>query len=116
VLSEVRQICTRVAILNLGRLVTESTVEDLLRGHGEFSVRVEEPEQALALVRTAAWGQAARLDGSAGLITASPDGRGRTLNAFLSQAGFTPDALGPAEQDLEDVFLQLTGNGQGGVQ
>jgi ABC-2 type transport system ATP-binding protein len=103
VLSEVRQICTRVAILNLGRLVTESTVEDLLRGHGEF-------------IRTAAWGQAARLDGSGALITASPDGRGRTLNAFLSQAGFTPDALGPAEQDLEDVFLQLTGSGQGGVQ
>jgi ABC-2 type transport system ATP-binding protein len=116
VLSEVRQICTRVAILNLGRLVTESTVEDLLRGHGEFSVRVDQAEQALSLIRTAAWGQAARLDGSGALITASPDGRGRTLNAFLSQAGFVPDALGPAEQDLEDVFLQLTGSGQGGVQ
>jgi len=116
VLSEVRQICTRVAILNLGRLVTESTVEDLLRGHGEFSVRVDQAEQALSLIRAAAWGQAARLDGSGALITASPDGRGRTLNAFLSQAGFVPDALGPAEQDLEDVFLQLTGSGQGGAQ
>jgi ABC-2 type transport system ATP-binding protein len=116
VLSEVRQICTRVAILNLGRLVTESTVEDLLRGHGEFSVRVDEAERALALIRTAAWGQAARLDGSGVLITASPDGRGRTLNAFLSQASFVPDALGPAEQDLEDVFLQLTGSAPGGAQ
>jgi ABC-2 type transport system ATP-binding protein len=116
VLSEVRQICTRVAILNLGRLVTESTVEDLLRGHGEFSVRVEYAEQALALLRTAAWGQGARLDGSGALIVASPDGRGRTLNSFLSQAGYVPDALGPAEQDLEDVFLQLTGAGQGGAQ
>jgi ABC-type multidrug transport system ATPase subunit len=116
VLSEVRQICTRVAILNLGRLVTESTVEDLLRGHGEFSVRVENAEQALAIVRTQAWGQGAKLDGAGALITASPDGRGRSLNAFLSQAGYVPDALGPAEQDLEDVFLQLTGAGQGGVQ
>ena len=38
VLSEVRQICTRVAILNLGKLVTETTIEELVKGHGEFAV------------------------------------------------------------------------------
>jgi hypothetical protein len=70
----------------------------------------------LALVRAAPWGQDARIDSSGALITASPDGRGRTLNAYLSQAGFVPDALGQAEQDLEDVFLRLTGAGQEGVQ
>ncbi len=40
-LTEVQQICTRVAIINLGKLVTETTVEELLTGRGEFTVTVE---------------------------------------------------------------------------
>ncbi len=33
-LSEVQQICTRVAIINLGKLVTEATIEELTSGRG----------------------------------------------------------------------------------
>ena len=32
VLTEVRQICTRVAILDQGKLVTETTIEELIKG------------------------------------------------------------------------------------
>src|ERR1700726_1761961 len=49
-LPEVKQICTRVAIINLGRLVTESTVEELTSAHGEFLVTLERAQEALALV------------------------------------------------------------------
>ena len=117
VLTEVRQLCTRVAILNLGKLVTETTIEELLRGHGEFSVTLEPAQvnEALALVRRQPWGATARVDGTGALVTPAPDGRGRDLNLFLVQAGFAPDALTQASQDLEQVFLQLTGNGEGGV-
>src|SRR5258706_319673 len=48
-LSEAQQICTRVAIFNLGKLVKESTIEDLTSGHGEFSVTVVRAAEALAL-------------------------------------------------------------------
>ena len=111
VLTEVQQICTRVAILNLGKMVTESTVEDLVRGQGEFSVTVERAAGALELVRQTAWGRDARLDENGALITPAPGGRGRDLNLFLVQAGFAPDSLAPQAQDLERVFLRLTGNG-----
>jgi ABC-2 type transport system ATP-binding protein len=114
VLTEVQQICTRVAIINLGRLITDSTVDELLRGQGEFAVGVERAEEALALVRAQAWGAKARLDGHGTLVTAGPNGRGRDLNLFLVQAGFVPDTLAPQAQDLEQVFLRLTGNGVGG--
>src|SRR2546429_7218766 len=40
-LTEVQQICTRVAILNLGKLVTASTVEELISGRGEYTVKLE---------------------------------------------------------------------------
>ncbi|HEV7129044.1 MAG TPA: ABC transporter ATP-binding protein [Ktedonobacterales bacterium] len=113
VLGEVQQICTRVAIINLGKLVTESTVEDLVRGHGEFVVRVERPGEALALLRAQPWGASARLDHDNTIITPAPEGRGRDLNVFLVQAGYAPDGVAPYAQDLEQVFLQLTHSGRG---
>jgi ABC-type multidrug transport system ATPase subunit len=115
VLTEVQQICTRVAIINNGRLVTESTVEELTSGHGEFEVTVENAAEALALIQRQPWGTGARIEDGT-LVTPSPNGRGRDLNQFLVSAGFVPDALGIHTLDLENVFLKLTGNGHVGVQ
>ena len=116
-LSEVQQLCTRVAIVNLGKLITESTVEDLVKGQGEFAVTLERIQDALNLVRAQAWGKNARIEARNNtLVTAAPDGRGRSLNLFFVNAGFAPDAITPAVQDLEQVFLRLTHNDVGGVQ
>jgi ABC-2 type transport system ATP-binding protein len=119
VLSEVRQICTRVGIMNLGKLITESTVEDLISGRGDFAVHLEpgQEQAAVALLQQQPWGQSARLDSEVGsLITPAPDGRGRELNLFLVQNGFAPESLAPQTMDLERVFLELTGSGEGGIQ
>jgi ABC-2 type transport system ATP-binding protein len=109
VLSEVRQICTRVAIINRGRLVVESSVEDLTRGHGEFVVTLNQPEAALATLRAQPWGAAARLDEMGRVITGAPDGQSAALNLFLVSAGFTPESIVARAEDLEEVFLRLTG-------
>ena len=108
VLTEVQQICTRVAIINLGRLVTESTVEDLVRGQGEFAVRVQRPAEALALLRAQPWGEDARLDGDNTIITRAPEGGSAALNLFLVQSGVAPEAIAEQAQDLEQIFLRLT--------
>lgn len=115
-LTEVQQICTRVAIINLGKLVTVSTIEELTHGQNEYAVKVERAQEALALLKSQPWGKDARLDDHGLLITPAPDGRGRDLNLFLVNAGFVPDSLGLATHDLEQVFLRLTNSGQGGVQ
>jgi ABC-2 type transport system ATP-binding protein len=111
VLSEVRQICTRVAIINHGRLVKESTVEALTAGTGEVAVTVERPDATLALLRAQPWGAQARIEGEQ-VITGAPDGQARALNIFLVQAGHAPERLIPYEHDLEQVFLQLTGGAE----
>ncbi len=114
-LSEVQQICTRVAIINFGKLVTESTVEALTEGKREYAVKVERAQEALRLVKAQTWGCDAYLEADGTLITRAPDDRGRNLNLFLMQAGFVADSIGQATQDLEQVFLKLTDNVQGDV-
>jgi len=115
-LQEIQQICTRVAIINLGKLVTESTVEDLTRGKGEFVITLDRAQEALALIQQQSWGKDAHLAENGALIALAPGGRGRDLNVFLVNAGFAPDTISPSTQDLEEVFLRLTNNGSGGTQ
>ncbi len=114
-LTEVQQICTRVAIINLGKLVTESSVAELTKGQGEFRVTVERAQQALMLLKQQPWGLGARMDGENALITRAPENSGRALNLFLSQAGYVPEMLERPSQDLEQVFLNLTNANSGDV-
>lgn len=115
-LDEVRQICSRVAIINHGRLVTESSVEALTRGQGEFTVTLDRAAEALALAQQQAWGMRARLDAAGRLITGAPDDESSALNLFLVHAGFAPRSIAPTEERLEDVFLRLTGDAAGGTE
>jgi ABC-2 type transport system ATP-binding protein len=43
------------------------------------------------------------------IITPSPSGKGRDLIRFLAQAGHWPDTVAPRQQNLEEIFLSLTG-------
>ena len=108
VLAEVQQVCTRVAIINLGSLVKVAPVAELVGSAGEFEVRVEDQAAALELLRRQDWGAQARVEDGL-LITASPTGRGRDLNRFLAAAGHWPDSVAERRLDLEDIFLELTG-------
>ncbi len=115
-LSEVRQICTRVAIIHQGQLATERSISELLSSQGRYVVQLEQAQQALALVQQQPWGRDAHLDDEGNLVAQAPGGRGRDLNLFLVNAGFVPESLSQATQDLEQVFLQLTGSSAGEIQ
>ncbi|HVD01802.1 MAG TPA: ABC transporter ATP-binding protein [Candidatus Dormibacteraeota bacterium] len=108
VLAEVQQLCTRVAIINLGQLVKVAAVADLVASHGEFQVGIEDSAAVLELLHRQDWGAAARIEDGL-VITLSPTGRGRDLTRFLAAAGYWPDSVGERRVDLEDIFLSLTG-------
>ncbi len=108
VLAEVQQICDRVAIIHEGRLLRVSTMADLVSSHGEFTVRIDQAEAALAEVRRQEWGSGARIE-SGDLVTASPTGSGRELMQFLAARGLWPDVVVERQQKLEEIFLSLTG-------
>jgi len=107
VLREVEETCDRVVIINLGRLVREAAMRDLLSSSGMFAVRVARPNAALAEIQAHAWGKQARLrDGL--VITPSPTGQARDLSDFLFRSGLIPEMIAEDRHELEDIFLDLT--------
>jgi ABC-2 type transport system ATP-binding protein len=109
VLAEVQQICDRVAIINLGKLVRVAPVAELVGGHGEFEIEVGDPAAVLALVRETEWGRAARWEHDL-LVTPAPGGRGRDLVRFLAERRIYPDRVNERQRNLEEIFLSLTGS------
>jgi ABC-2 type transport system ATP-binding protein len=108
VLSEVQQICTRVAIINHGRLIRVAPVVELLKAGGDFEVSVDSPQEVVAILQRQEWGRDARIDDGV-VVTRAPEDKGRNLIAFLVQNGHTPDTVSARHKDLEDIFLSLTG-------
>jgi ABC-2 type transport system ATP-binding protein len=108
VLTEVQQICTRVAIINYGKLIRVAQVHDLLQSSGEFEVKVDVPADLMATLRLQPWAQQARVEDGL-VITPAPEGRGRNLVQFLVESGHVPDSVSVRQKDLEDIFLSLTG-------
>jgi ABC-2 type transport system ATP-binding protein len=109
VLSEVQQICNRVAIINHGKLIRLAPVHELIDSPGEFDIKVDAPDALVAALRLQPWGQEARVEHGL-VITRAPEGRGRDLLAFLLPNGHQPDSVAERQRDLEDIFLSLTGD------
>jgi ABC-type multidrug transport system ATPase subunit len=110
-LGEVEQICDRVGVISGGRIVKQSTVQELLGEEGVL-VRAQPIEQAAdILTRTFGPEVVSRQDGALHLRTSA--GRSADINQQLTSAGIRVSELRPFERSLEEVFFQLTGEKQG---
>jgi ABC-2 type transport system ATP-binding protein len=105
-LGEVEHLCDRVAVVASGRLLVESTVEDL-RGLGRLVVDARPLDTAAALaVRLLGPDRVAVVDGALHLQT-SP-GETAAVNRALVLADVDVTGLRQEARTLEEVFLQLT--------
>jgi ABC-2 type transport system ATP-binding protein len=110
-LGEVEQICDRVGVISNGRLVKQSTVQELI---GEEGVLVRaQPLAAAEDVLTRMFGPQliTHQDGALHIKT-KPD-NSADINHLLMGAGIRVSELRPFERSLEEVFFQLTGEKQG---
>jgi ABC-2 type transport system ATP-binding protein len=103
-LHEVQQVCDRVAIITRGRVVHESTIEDLLRHERGFIVEAT-PLDAAEAALASRW--ACRRDGAAIHVEATRD-EVPDLARRLIGAGADIFSIVPASRNLEEVFLSLT--------
>jgi ABC-2 type transport system ATP-binding protein len=110
-LGEVEQICDRVGVISNGRLVTQSTVQELVGEEGVL-VKAQPVEQAQdVLTRMFGPEAVSRQNGSIHLKI-TPE-NSIEINRRLTSAGIGVSELRPYERSLEDVFFQLTGEKQG---
>jgi len=103
-LTEVEQLCTRIAVLNQGQKVFEGLVADVKAVRGRVTLKTPDFPGATKLLR------------ERGLINADVDGRfiglneGRTtaeVVALLVGAGFKVEGIWQQDQTLEDFYLTL---------
>jgi ABC-type multidrug transport system ATPase subunit len=105
-LGEVEQICDRVGVISRGRLIAESTVEEL-RGKEALLVGAKPLDRARKRVEQLLGAERVEvLDGTLRL-DADPAAAGR-INRELVGANIEVTELRPVERKLEEVFLEMT--------
>jgi ABC-2 type transport system ATP-binding protein len=107
-LTEVEQVCDRVAILARGRCVTAGPVAEVV-GHRLRGVAVRVADVAAAERVVADAGIGVALDADGLLVVDVPGAHGAAVAELLGRHGIWPSELRPVEARLEDVFLALTG-------
>jgi ABC-type multidrug transport system ATPase subunit len=110
-LGEVEQMCTRIGVIQKGRLVAEGTMEEL-RGAITLSVRAQPAAQAQEIL-TRMLGAAA-ITGQDGAFTLRVEpARAAEINRALVTSGVEVSELTSGRRSLEDVFIELTGTEAG---
>jgi ABC-2 type transport system ATP-binding protein len=105
-LGEVQQICDRVGVIFRGRLVAESTVDEL-RGTAHLIVRATPLPAAEARLTELLGPEAVSRDEDELRLAVDP-GRAAGINRELMNAGVDVHELRRDERSLEDVFLAMS--------
>ena len=103
-LAEVEQLCTRVGVLDAGRLVLQDDLAALRAPTGRILVDTPDADQAATLLD----GRVEHRDGPR-LLVRHEDAA--TLNARLVGAGLRVSAIAPHQRTLEEIVLSVTGTG-----
>jgi len=103
-LAEVEQLCTRVGVLDAGRLVLQDDLAVLRAPTGRIRVDTPDADQVAALLD----GQVEHRDGQQLLVRYED---AAALNARLVEAGLRVSAIGPHQRTLEEIVLSVTGAG-----
>ena len=100
-LAEIEQMCTRVGVLDRGRLVLQEQLDTLTAPTGRIRVRTPDVPQVIALLD-------GRVEtrGDREVVVRGTDAA--ELNASLVSAGVRVEEIGPVRRLLEDVVLEAS--------
>lgn len=108
-LHEVEQVSDRVAIVRRGQLITEGSVDDLVRRGGFIEVVIPGGDLAAATRALRSVPGVEQVSEERGrLIVVAPDDRGAEINRALVEIGLYASAIAPKHSTLEDFFLEMT--------
>jgi ABC-2 type transport system ATP-binding protein len=108
ILTEVEDVCNRVAIVRTGKIVYEGEIADLKRGAGTvYRLETTDDDRAIAVCNAQRGVADVRVEH--GRICFSADERAvAELSQALVEAGALIHALAPQSVTLEDLFFSLT--------
>jgi ABC-2 type transport system ATP-binding protein len=101
-LSEIEQMCTRVGVLDRGRMVLQEDLDALLRPTGLVEIRTPDAFRCASLLG----GAVVSVEGQRLLVSADDPA---ALNAHLVGQGVRVVEVGPYRRDLERVVLDAVG-------
>jgi ABC-2 type transport system ATP-binding protein len=105
-LSEVENLCNRIAIMDKGRIILHGAIEELEREHRRVEIRIDRPQEAAALLRARL--QIESVVSETGLFISKTHGRNVEMNALLVSEGFRVQAIALENAWLDRVFLERT--------
>ena len=106
-MAEVQEVCDRVAVIAEGRIVAESTVEEL-RGGTSLLVSAHPTDRATTTLGDLDVVDAVRRDGTDLRIDAEPRHTAAIVRALV-ESGVDVTRVQRDERQLEDVFFEITG-------
>jgi ABC-type multidrug transport system ATPase subunit len=103
-LTEVEQLCSRIAVLHRGEKVFDGTVANIKAARGRVALRTKDFDAAVTLLR-----EQNLISGSAGAEFILPIAGVSTaeITRVLVQAGHAVEGIWAREQTLEDFYLEL---------
>ena len=107
-LTEVEEVCNRVAIVRSGSIVYEGEIADLKRGAGtSYRLETTNDDRAIAVCRAQRGINDVRAQHS-GIVFTADEAAVAELSQALIEAGALIRALAPQTVTLEDLFFSLT--------
>jgi ABC-2 type transport system ATP-binding protein len=103
-LSEVEHLCTRVGIVDRGRLVLQQDLGELRAATGRVVLHTLDADRAAALLGD----RVGQREGDRLVVTAADPAE---VNAELVTAGLRVTEIGPERRSLEELMLAVTGSG-----
>jgi ABC-2 type transport system ATP-binding protein len=107
-MSEVEQLCNRLAIIQLGRIRYEGALADLLaRSDGRYRLDATDASRAADICRAIGGIRDVATNDGYVRFAAGPDAAA-TVSLRLAEAGIGVRALVPGGRSLEELFFEIT--------
>ncbi|TAJ16209.1 MAG: ABC transporter ATP-binding protein [Dehalococcoidia bacterium] len=116
-LTEVEQVCSRIAIMQAGSVIASGSLDELMGARPRWRVRVTPPERPRAIEVLRALTGTRSVEpptegaGSEGDLQVDTSAGGADVNRALIAAGIVASEIEPIVPTLESVFIELTERG-----
>ena len=107
ILDEVEKVCSHVAILKKGKIISNGKVHELLEKEDEIHITTRQSEKFRESLVRGGFIKTIDLDGSDIRLTLAPGKTPRELNEFAFKNGVVLEKIEIIKQSLETQFLEI---------